>query len=309
MNTNYTAVTDRWARMPANTRGAALVLLGAAQLICMAALVKYLGRTLPVMEILFVRCFAGFVFMLPLLARMGSSLFRTQRPVLHFLRGTVGTVGNVCLFYAVTHMAIADAVAIQFSRPLFMIVVAALFLGEIAGVRRSVITVIGFTGILLITRPFGDGFEPVALVAAAGALTSTLVALCVKMLSRTEKTPTIMFYFSIWTTVLSFVPAMFVWVSPSATELALLVLTGMIGITGQSCFTHGLATGETTFVLPFDYLRIVFSLIIGVVIFAELPDAWSIGGIAVIVASSLYLVRTDIQAKKDRTRKKKSETV
>lgn len=293
------ALSSRWARMPANTRGAVLVVLGAAQLIWMASLVKYIGRTVPIMEILFVRCLAGFVFMLPLLARMGPRLFRTQRPVMHFLRGTVGTLGNVCLFFAVTHMALADAITIQFSRPLFMIVVAALFLGEVAGVRRSVITAIGFTGIVLITRPFGDGFEPVAMVAAAGALTATLVALCVKLLSRTETTPTIMFYFSIWTTVLSFVPAMFVWVSPTGTELALMVLAGLIGITGQSCFTHGLATGETTFVMPFDYMRIVFSLIIGVLLFAEIPDAWSLGGIVVIVGASLYLVRTDILARKN----------
>ncbi len=308
MNAHYTAAAARWARIPPNTRGAVLVAVGAAQLICMAALVKYIGRTVPVMEILFVRCFAGFVFMLPLLARMGPRLFRTQRPVMHFLRGTVGTLGNVCLFYAVTHMALADAITIQFSRPLFMIVVAAMFLGEIAGVRRSVITAIGFTGILLITRPFGEGFQPVALVAAAGALTATLVALCVKLLSRTETTPTIMFYFSIWTTLLSFIPAMFVWVSPTGPELALMVLAGLIGITGQSCFTHGLATGEATFVLPFDYLRILFSLVIGVVIFAEIPDLWSLGGIMVIVGSSLYLVRSDIRAKKAGRKQEKSGT-
>ena len=307
MNALRTAAAARWARIPANTRGAMLVLLGAAQLVSMAALVKYIGRTVPVMEILFVRCLAGFLFMLPLLFRLGTSLFRTQRPLMHFARGVVGTMGNVCLFYAVTHMAIADAITMQISRPLFMIVVAAMFLGEIAGVRRSIITVVGFTGILLIARPFGDGFQPVALVAAAGALTSTVVALCVKLLSRTEGTPTIMFYFALWTTVLTFVPAMFVWVTPTGTELALMVLAGLIGITGQSCFTHGLSTGEVTFVLPFDYLRIVFSLFIGVLIFAEIPDIWSVSGIIVIVGSSLYLVRTDVRAKKDGRTKEKSE--
>ncbi len=299
MNALRRAVAARFALIPANTRGALLVLAGAAQLVCMAALVKYIGRTVPVMEILFVRCFAGFLFMLPLLFRLGTALFRTRRRWMHFARGVVGTLGNVCLFFAVTHMAIADAITIQFSRPLFMIVVAAMFLGEVAGMRRSVITAIGFTGILLITRPFGDGFQPMALVAAGGALTGTLVALCVKLLSRTETTPTIMFYFSLWTAVLSFVPAMFVWVTPTGTELALMVLTGLIGITGQSCFTHGLGTGEITFVLPFDYLRIVFSLIIGVVIFAEIPDVWSVSGIVVIVGSSLYLVRSDLAAKKN----------
>ncbi len=108
--------------------------------------------------------------------------------------------------------------------------------------------------------------------------------------------------------MLTFVPAMLVWVEPTGTELALMVLAGMIGITGQSCFTHGISTGEITFVLPFDYLRIVFSLFIGVLIFAEIPDVWSVSGIVVIVGSSLYLVRTDVREKKDGRKQEESGT-
>lgn len=293
------ALSSRWARIPANSRGAALVAVGAILLVGMASLVKHLGQTLPLFEIIFVRCLAGLVLMLPLFLRMGGRLVRTQRPVMHFARGTVGTLGNLCGYYAVTHMTIADAITIQFSRPLFMIIVAGLVLGEVVGMRRATVTMVGFVGIALITQPFGGGFQPAALVAAAGAFVGTLVVLTVKLLSRTEQTTTIMFYFSVWTTLLSLAPALFFWVTPTWPELALLVLTGVFGIVGQSCFTHGIATGETTFVMPFDYLRIVYSLIIGLLFFAEVPDVWSIAGIMVIVGSGFYLVRSDMKAKKN----------
>ena len=141
-------------------------------------------------------------------------------------------------------------------------------------------------------EPFGAGFEPVALVAVTGTLFGTLVVLTVKLLTRTEGTMTIMFYFSIWTTVLSAIPAFVMWVQPSGTELALLVLTGLLGIVGQAMFTHGIGTGETTMVMPFDYLRIIYASLIGMVVFAEVPGPWSIAGAAVIMASSLYIVRT-----------------
>ena len=290
--TTRASLAARWRRWPANVRGVLLVSVGAFVMVCMAALVKHLGQRLPVFEILFVRCLAGFLFILPVVAKRGFGVVRTRRPLMHFNRGFVGTMGNACLFYAVVHMAMADAVTIQFSRPLFMIVIAALFLGDVAGWGRGLATAAGFAGILMITRPFGDDFEPVALVAVAGTLFGTMVVLTVKLLTRTEGTVTIMFYFSIWTTVLSAIPAFVAWVQPSATEFALLILTGFLGIVGQAMFTHGIGTGETTVVMPFDYLRIIYAALIGMAVFAEVPGPWSIAGAAVIMASSLYIVRT-----------------
>ncbi|MEE8444618.1 MAG: EamA family transporter, partial [Alphaproteobacteria bacterium] len=125
----------------------------------------------------------------------------------------------------------------------------------------------------------------------------TLVVLTVKLLSRTEQTMTIMFYFALWTTIMSAIPALLSWQWPTQTEWLLLALTGTLGIVGQSMFTHGIGLGETTFVLPFDYLRVVYSVLIGIVAFAELPGLWSWAGMAVIIGASLYLLRTDAASK------------
>ena len=94
---------------------------------------------------------------------------------MHFVRGVIGTLGNICFFWTLTHMLLADAMALQFSRPLFMIPLALLFLGEVAGLRRTAITLVGFAGIALYARPFTAGFDPGAFVGAAGALFGALI--------------------------------------------------------------------------------------------------------------------------------------
>lgn len=284
---------SRWAGLSGNVRGVLFIVVGAFLLIVMAGLVKHLGQSLPVFEVLFVRFLAGLIVLLPLFWKIGFASLRTNRLPMHMARGFVGTLGNVCFFFTLIHLAIADSVTLQFSRPMIMIVIAMAFLGEPFRINRGLATLIGFAGILMITRPFGDGFQPWALVGVAGAFFGTLVVLTVKLLSRTEQTMTIMFYFALWTTIMSAIPALLSWQWPTLTEWLLLALTGTLGIVGQSMFTHGIGLGETTFVLPFDYLRIVYSVLTGIVAFAELPGLWSWVGMAVIIGASLYLLRTD----------------
>ena len=174
--------------MPANIRGASCIVAGGFLLIVMASMVKHLGQSLPAFEVVFVRFFCGLIVILPVVWRIGFGVVRTQRLKLHVMRGVVGFLGNLCFFFALIHMAIGDTVTIQFSRPLVMVAIAAVFLGEILDKRRVSLTILGFAGVLMITRPFGEGFEPWALVALAGTVFATLVVVTVKRLTRTEQT-------------------------------------------------------------------------------------------------------------------------
>ncbi len=283
----------RWMDISPNIRGAFCVIIGAFLLIVMAGLVKHLGKTLPAFEVLFIRFLAGLIVIFPLVWRLGLKSIKTSKLHLHGARGFVGFMGNLCFFYALINISLADTVTIQFSRPLIMIVIAALFLNEIIGFRRGIVTLLGFSGILLITKPFGEGFDPWFLVALSGTIFGTGVVLTIKILSRTEKTVTIMFYFALFTTLLALIPAIFVWQTPSWTEFLLLILTGTLGIIGQGLFTHGIGLGDTTFVMPFDYMRIVYAFLIGIFWFAETPGWWSYCGSAIIIVSSLYLLRAE----------------
>ncbi|MDP6426946.1 MAG: DMT family transporter [Rhodospirillales bacterium] len=277
----------------ANYRGALYVIAGAFLLTVMASLAKFLGDSLTVPMMVFMRFLAGFIFLLPFIWRFGFANLKTGRFKLHLVRGSVGFLGNMAMFFSIVHIVMADAITIQFSRPLFTVLLAGLFLGEVVGGRRASAAIIGFLGILIITRPFGEGFSPWYFSAIGGAVTATIVVLVVKVLSRTEHTMVIIFYFTATTTVLSAIPALIFWQTPTPTELVILMLMGALGVFGQTLFTHGIGLGETSFVLPFDYLRIVFAFAIGLIWFAEFPPGWSYLGAAIIIVSSYYLLRTE----------------
>ncbi len=274
-------------------RAAALVSAGSLTLVVMATVVKHLGTELPAMEILFFRSAIGFLFVLPLFARNPLEPFRTKRPGMHLLRGAVGAVGNACFFWTITHMLLADAMALQFSRPLFMIPLAVFLLGETVGLRRTAVAAVGFAGIMLYARPFTGGFEPDALVGALGALAGGLVVICIKRLATTEPTRVIMFYYAFWNALFALIPAALFWVTPTLPQLALLTVVGILGIGGQSLITHGLTMGEATVLVPLDYSRIIYSAALGYLLFNEIPGPWSFAGMALIVACSLYLVLTE----------------
>ena len=137
--TIYAPMLARWHAMEPVARGAVLVSAGSMTLVIMAALVKFLGTRLPSIEILFFRSLIGFLLVMPMFLRNPLEPLRTKRLGMHLLRGATGAVGNACFFWTITHMLLADAMALQFSRPLFMIPLALIFLGEIAGWRRSIV--------------------------------------------------------------------------------------------------------------------------------------------------------------------------
>jgi drug/metabolite transporter (DMT)-like permease len=106
-----------------------------------------------------------------------------------------------------------------------------------------------------------------------------------------------MFYYAFWNAVIAAVPAAIWWVTPNAYELAILALIGLLGISGQAMITHGLSQGDATVLVPLDYSRIVYSAVLGYLLFSEVPGPWSFAGMAVIVACSLYLVLTEKRLK------------
>ncbi len=280
-----------WDGLSANVRGALTVILGGMILVTMTTMVKTLGTTIHSFEIVFVRCLIGFLVLSPLLFKARGAGFRTRRPVMQFLRAAFGMVAMFCGFWSVTHMPLADATAIGFSRPLFMIVLAMVFLGEVVGWRRALATIAGFTGILIMARPFTEGFEPVALVAASGALSAAIAVVIIKKLAASDSVMTTMIHYTFWTTVIAAIPAAMVWQTPSLTEAGLLLLVGILGVAGQTAMTQGFMLGEATFVVPFDYLRLIYATIFGIALFSETPTFVSIIGASIIVASSFYILK------------------
>ena len=284
---------ERWRALPANTRGGLWVLLAAVGFSVMAVLAKSLGETLHSFQIAFFRSAVGLAVLLPLVMRAGRGVLRTRVPGLHLVRAMTGAVAMMCGFYALTHLPLATATAITFTRPLFLIVVAVLFLGEPVRWRRWSATLVGFAGVMVILRPGAGDFDPAMLVALLQTLAASMVVVLLKRMPPEEKHLTVLFFTVAYTTIITLGPALWVWRESSGPILVTAVLMGAIGVSAQAAMVRAFRIAEATAVAPFDYARLLFATGFGMALFAEFPDAWTVLGAAIIVASTIYIARRE----------------
>lgn len=274
--------------LPPNLRGALWMLGSALLFTVMATLVKVLGSRLSSFEVAFFRSLTGLLFILPLVMRQGISSVHTHRPWLHLLRGGLGSMGMMFGFYAFVHLPLATASAVSFSRTLFLVPLAFLFVGERVGIRRLAATGVGFIGVLIILRP-SVTMEPAALVAVVSAVVIAGAVTCVKILSRSDGPMVLLLTSSIIGVITTAIPAGLNWVMPSALEFGGLLVMGAFGIGAQTCFIRAYAIGEVSALAPIDYTRLLLATAVGFIVFGTVPDVWVFVGAAVIVASTLYI--------------------
>jgi drug/metabolite transporter (DMT)-like permease len=284
------AIGRRWQALPPSVRAAVLMVGGSLLFSIMGAIVKLVGQRLDSFQIAFFRCLFGFAAILPfILLEKGHHAFRTTHHWGHFLRGAIGVGAMVAGFYATTRLPLTDSTAISFTAPLFMILTAIVLLGETVRWRRGLATFAGFIGVLVMVRPEGGSLGLAAAVGLFGSFLAALSTTLIKRLSGTEHALTILAYFGLFSSVLTAAPAWFVWRPLDRDELALLVLIGSLGAIGQFCQVRAYAIGDVTAVAPIDYSRLIFAGVIGYLLFAELPDRYTISGAVIIVASTLYI--------------------
>lgn len=272
------------------------VMLASALIVCMSLTAKVLAQRLDSLQVSFARALFGLLVLLPLFWREGLGLLRSARWPLLLARGLVGTLGMMSGFYAVAHLPLAEATALGFTRPLFMVVLAALVLHEVVRLRRWSATVIGFLGVLLMLRPgAGAVVHPAALVALFGALCAAVVGILIKQLVASERPVVVLAWLGIVGTVVTGVPAALVWQWPTAVELALMLAMGLVGTASQLCLMRGYRLADASFLAPFDYTRLPFAALLGYVTFGEVPDGWALAGALVIAGSTLYIVHREAQ--------------
>jgi drug/metabolite transporter (DMT)-like permease len=196
-------------------------------------------------------------------------------------------------FYAYQKMPLADANALSFTRTLWVVPLAAIILKERIGPRRVSATIVGFLGALLMLQPAaaGDGAH-LGLPALAALSSAFLIAMTVtgmKFMTRDHTTMTLMSWSAVLGLVLSIPPAMFVWRRPELVDLVLLALMGVLGTVTQACYIKGMSEGDATVMAPLDYSRLVFAILIGYLLFGEIPNGVTMLGAGVVIASTLYI--------------------
>ncbi len=284
---------DLFARLSAPLRGALWMLLAAAAFAAMTALVRVMGESLHPFEIAFWRNLYGLLFMAPWLARMGFGGLKTKRMGAYTLRGIFGLSAMLLWFWAITAMPMGEAVALSFTAPLFASLAAVVILHERMGLRRVMALIAGFVGALVILRPGVIAVTVPALVVLASSVFIACSVTMVKILSRTESPAAIVTWMGLFLTPASLIPALFFWRGPGLAETGVLVVIGGLATIGQVAMTRAYAATEATIVLPFDYARLPFAAAIGFFAFAEMPDAWTWIGAAIIAVATLYIAHRE----------------
>jgi drug/metabolite transporter (DMT)-like permease len=286
-------IAARLDSLPGNVQGAIWILSSAVIFTGTNALIKYMGNSLDSLQMVFFRGLFGTLFLLPIVWRAGGwEVLRTKRMNFHLARGLTGSLSLMTIFYALTHMPLADVTGISFSRSLWVIVLAVLFLSEKIRWRRSLATLVGFLGVLVMVRP-GPEANPAAFAAVLNALFVAMSVVLIKRMTVTEKPLTILFWGTLIPTFVTLPPALVVWKNPTMFDLTLMAIIGAGLSVGHSCLIHGLRVGEATAVMPFDYTRLILSGIAGYIFFFEVPDPYTIVGAIMIVGSTFYIARRE----------------
>jgi drug/metabolite transporter (DMT)-like permease len=259
----------------------------------MSALIHYLATSLSPIEIVFFRNLFGLIIIFPFVARRGLLRPAKKTLPLYFARAAVGLISMTAWFSAIGMMPLAEAIALNFTVPLFAIFIAIFLLGEKVGRHRWSATILGFAGTLVILRPGVIEFSLGAGLALGSALGFALAMGIVKILSRTERPTTVVFYQGVIMTPVSLIPALFVWQTPSWTELGWLALLGAIATFGHIALVRAFAAADSSAITPLDFTRLPFATAFGYFLFDERIDLWTWIGAAIIIASTVYIARRE----------------
>ena len=271
-----------------------LVLGSSATFPLAAACVKGLEGAIPLAQLILFRN----LFSLPVLLAMvpgqgGLAVLRPRQPGWHLARIVCGMMGMVGAFVGYTHLPLATATVLGFTMPLFLTALSVVLLRERVGWRRWSAVVVGFAGVALVARPgFGAEALPAWPVAAVlvGSLAWALAMMTIRRMGQAgENGVTIVLWFAIGSAVLSGLATIPVWVQPDARQWALLVAIGLVSAVAQLMMTAAYRRGETTLLAPFEYVALVWTMLLGLLIWGEWPGLLDLLGFAVLVGAGLFI--------------------
>ncbi|MDT8386245.1 MAG: DMT family transporter [Thiogranum sp.] len=275
-------------------RGALLVTAAALMFASMGVLIRFATQQLPNEQVVFLRNFFGLLILLPLLLRngIGASL-RTDRLALHVVRSLCGLAAMYCFFYALANLALADAVLLNFTAPLFIPFIALLWLRETVSRQVIAAIVIGFAGILLVLKPGLGVFNPAALVGLASGVFAAIAMVSLRTLSATDPPLRVVIYYGIICTSVSAVPMLWAW-QPAPLETFLqLAGAGAFATAGQYLLSRGYGYAPAAQIGPFTYTSVVFAATYGWLFWKEMPDWLSASGtVLIVIAGALAMQKT-----------------
>jgi len=268
--------------------------------VIMHSAVKYLSKEVHIFEIAFFRCALVVFVLAPIIFQQGKSIFITKQPKIQFLRISTNSVAMLCFFYGITSTPLAQLTTLGFTVPIFATILAVIFMGEKIRIRRTSALIIGFIGTIIVMRP-DISIELGAMLIIFSSFLWSVFLIFIKKLTQTDSAITISLYFGI-----GMIPATFAMAFPvlemiDIRQFLILVFIAITGTLAQTIMNSALKKGELALLLPFDFLRLIWSVLIGYALFAEEPHItlW-IGGV-LIVGSTSYIAWRESSLKKSKS--------
>ncbi len=275
--------------------GIGLALLAFALFSSMDAMIKWLSADYPVHEMLFFNAAFGLLPVALMTWRAGGlGQLRTRRLGLHLLRAGCGMIGGFCAFTAYSLMPLAAAYAFIFTTPLLITLLSVPLLGETVRWRRWSAVLVGFAGVLIMLQPGNGSFELAAGAALAAATASALSIILVRKLSASETTASIAFYTNAAVAVVMGCLLPIGFVPPSLADLALMALAGLTGGAALMLLIAGYRRAQAAVVAPFQYSQMLWGVVLGWLLWGDLPSSAIALGATFVVASGLYILYREV---------------
>ena len=272
---------------------AAAYMLLATVFFCLSdVLGKWLTETYPVVQVAWVRYVVGITALFIIIAATTNlDKLKTRRPLWHGIRSLASACMVFFIFYGLKHIPLAEFVSLTFSIPFFVALFSPWLLKEKVTRQSWVAIGTGFIGVMFILRPTPDHFHIAHLTTLLLAFMAGLMFISARYLSSTENRWSLNFYLSVAGIILFGYWALGGWVEPDLTGWFMFVALGMSQTAALACFIEASRLESPSAIAPLDYIRLIWTIIAGYVIWQEIPDQYTWTGIIIIVASGIYIVR------------------
>lgn len=274
----------------ASLAGIGMMLLGILMFSLNDVMGKWLVATYTVGQVLLLRSAAALLLILPFVFAQGvRRTLKPEKPGLQFLRVLFGS-GEVAFFYlAVAYLPLADTMTIWLAAPIWVVILAALLLGERVDTGRWLAVAMGFVGVAIALSPTGASLSMPALIALAGSVLFAGMMIAGRQLRGTPDV-TLVAWQTLGALLMGVALLPFGWVTPSLTDTALIALLGIVAMVAHLCVTRSLKLAEASVVVPYQYTLIVWALVFGWLVFDDWPTPAMLAGSALIVAAGLALL-------------------
>ncbi|MFT7375484.1 MAG: drug/metabolite transporter (DMT)-like permease [Oceanospirillaceae bacterium] len=272
-------------------KGAALILLSELALVLTGVMIHELVKLVPTEVLVLARNAISLMFFAPWLLRNGKQSIATQRLPLHLARSLIGIVAMYCLFYSWGHLPLAQAAVLKQTAPFFIPIVGFFWLKENISRWTVIAILVGFIGVWIILNPNNHTQLPwVAILAIFGSALGATAKVVVRKLTLTESSIVIVFYFSLFNTLFSLVPALLVWDTPSLWVLAGMVLMAGFATLAQLLLSKGYRYAPAGQLGTFTYGSVIFASLLGWLLWDELVTSEAMLGMALVVGSGVLVM-------------------